>query len=185
MSDNSFFSSLTNYSRNCETPQPLGFNKPWFRVSNICRDLSGSSLTLEDYAMRRKSEVLQYNSLQNNLTKKQRWAKISRGELGYKKSWAYQTFDYTNANSNNLPLVNNTLIYQNSNGECNESKIVKTLTTASNVPGKPMYLYLDPSVPLNTNRFSLSYSSAGSKLPQRAWEPGDVGFPVGKSGSNV
>lgn len=184
MADN-FLNILSNNRRDCEVVQPFGFNKPWFRLSNICRDFSGTSLTADDYKMRRKAEVLQYNSSNNNFTKKQKWAKLNRGELGYKKSWAYQTFEYTNPNSNNLPLVNNTLIFQNTDGVCNEPKIVKTLTSASNVPGKSMYLYLDPSVPLNSNRFAITYSSTGSKLPQTAWAPGDVGFPVGKSGSNV
>lgn len=183
MSDNSFCNAWANYWRNYQG-QPVGFNPPWYRVNYICRDLSGTEISIDDYKMRKKAEVLQYNKIQNNFTKKQRWAMLNRGELGNKKSNALQTFNYTNPNVNNYELVGNTLILSNSQGECNETKIVKTLSTASNVPGKPMYLYLDPNIPLIDNQYRWTFSSIGTKWPQTAWTQGNQGFPVGKSGTN-
>ena len=56
-------------------------------------------------------------------------------------------------------------------------------STDSDVPGKPIGLYLDHSVPLTNYRRQVTYLVGGDKYPETSWRPGDDGFPVGKSGS--
>lgn len=64
-----------------------------------------------------------------------------------------------------------------------EPLIVKNSSTASDVPGNPIELYLDPNVPLTGYIVQQTYSAGGTKFPQSSWAPGDDGFPVGKSGN--
>lgn len=82
--------------------------------------------------MRRKAEILKYNSSQqntksNNPTKKQKFASLVKGFNSLSQQQANQT--YTN-------LV------------CDADVIKPTLSTACNIPGPPIILQYDPNVPL-------------------------------------
>lgn len=151
---------------------------PWGRATLVCDNGNYSQFDLN---MRRKAKILQYNNNQNNPTKKQLWAMLNKGELTRKKTWATQGINATNPNTNNLNLVGNTLV-------CNTNTAPQTFlinpTTASDVPGKQIGLYLNPNVPLTNYKRQITYLAGGSKYPETAWMPGDNGFPVGKSGSN-
>ena len=59
------------------------------------------------------------------------------------------------------------------------------LTTASDVPGKPMLLYYDNSVPLENYKVRRTYLAGVGKWPHISWAPGNNGFPRGKSGNSV
>jgi len=148
---------------------------PWSRVTMVC---TGNNYSNFDLNMRRKAEVLQYKN-QNHFTKKQLWAMLNKGELTRKKTWATQGIYSSNPNTNNLTVSNNTLI-------CNSNSVAPLIvvnpTYASNVPGKPIGLYLDEAVPLTNYKVQITYAAGGNKFPQTAWMPGDNGFPVGKSG---
>lgn len=101
--------------------------------------------TQEQLNMRRKAEILQYNSnyqstKQNGLTRSQRYSQIVNG-----------TYQNTSQDGIVKRTVTNGVIAGNS---CPTS-IVYTPTTSSDVPGKVQLLYLDPSLPLynySTNR---------------------------------
>lgn len=86
--------------------------------------------------MRRKAEILKYkavdqNSKTNDLTKKQKWANLAKGTGNMSQYANY----YKNLNSQNASV-------------CPSDVTLPTLTSASGVPGPPMYLYNDPNVPL-------------------------------------
>jgi len=90
--------------------------------------------TKEQLDMRRKVEVLKYSGVQqntktNNFTKKQLFANLAKNSGSSKKVSQYLT------NSNNGLL-------------CVSNSTKPTSTTASNIPGPPMILQYDPTVPL-------------------------------------
>jgi len=152
---------------------------PWSRATLVCNNSNYSQFELD---MRRKAQILQYKRKQNNPTKKQLWSMLNKGELTRKKTWATQGINISNPNTNNLTLVGNTLVC---NSNTVEPLIIVNSSTSSDVPGKPIGLYLNQSVPLTNYRRQITYSAGGSKYPETAWMPGDNGFPVGKSGSNL
>lgn len=150
---------------------------PWSRGTLVC---TGGNYSQYELDMRRKAEILQYKSNQNNPTQKQLWSMLNKGELYRKKTWATQGINSTNPNTNNLTLIGNNLV-------CNPGALFQPIVNpsyASDVPGKTIGLYLDPAVPLTNYKSQVTYSAGGDKYPETAWQPGDDGFPVGKSGSN-
>ena len=158
---------------------------PWSRATLNCVDYQNPIIGINDLEMRRKAQILKYNKNQNNPTKKQLWAMLNKGQLTRKKVWATQKINYTNPNTSNLNFANNnpnTNILQCSAATA-EPLIVKNSSTASDVPGNPIELYLDPNVPLTGYIVQQTYSAGGTKFPQSSWAPGDDGFPVGKSGN--
>lgn len=151
---------------------------PWSRARLVCIN---NGYSLFDLDMRRKAEILQYKTKQNNPTKKQLWSMLNKGSSAYKKTWATQGVNSTNSNTNKLNLVNNTLVC---NSNTVPSSVIINENYSSDVPGKPLGLYLDPNVPLTNYKRQFIYSAGGDKYPETAWKLGDQGFPVGKSGSN-
>lgn len=90
-----------------------------------------------DLNMRRKAEILKYSSnvqstQTNNLTKREKWAQIVKGN--------YQKFSpslYTQSQSQTAVSTANTV--------CN-SAVIQTPSTSCDVPGPKTYLYEDPNV---------------------------------------
>ena len=165
---------------------PANYNPPWTRARISCINYQNPNIGVNELDMRRKAEILQYNKNQNNLTKKQAWSMLNKGQLTRKKVWATQGINYTNPNVNKLKFANNnpdTNILQCSESTA-EPLIVKTSTNASNVPGHPIDLYLNPNVPLTGYIVNRIYLAGNSKWPITSWKPGSKGFPVGKSGNN-
>jgi len=104
--------------------------------------------TKQQLDMRRKAEILKYDNNQqntktNNLTKKETWARLSRG-------------------ISNQPTSFSSLL-TNRSTVCNSNETKITSSTASDVPGTPMNLYYDPTVPLyhflNSSINNASYSN--------------------------
>lgn len=94
--------------------------------------------------MRRKTEILQYdnfrqNTKTNNMTKKERYAYLA-----------------TNRNSSNISQ--NGISQQSQTLACIENRTKPTLTTACDVPGKPIILEYDPTVPLYNYNESRTYA---------------------------
>jgi len=165
---------------------PDDYKPPWTRANIKCVNNDNPNISVNDLDMRRKAKILQYNNNQNNPTKKQLWAMLNKGQLTRKKAWATQGINYTNPNVNKLNFANNnpdTNILQ-CNANLAEPSIVKTSTTASDVPANPIDLYLNPEVPLTRYIVQRTYLAGGTKWSQTAWQPGDNGFPNGKSGQN-
>lgn len=99
--------------------------------------------------MRRKVEILKYanqNSQANGLTKSQRWAQIVSGSVSSISQSVAQA----------LPV----------DLTCASDLLIPTLTSACDVPGPPMYLTYDPTVPLynytNNRTFAVGIDSDSS-----------------------
>jgi hypothetical protein len=99
-----------------------------------------------------------------------------------KRAWATQNFTYTNPNVNNLDFVTGSTTTLTCSNDPPE--LIKNPTSASDVPGKIIDLYLDEDVPLINYKNRVTFSAGGTKYPESSWQIGDNGFPVGKSGSN-
>jgi len=128
--------------------------------------------------MRRKAEIFKYKKNSANLTKQQRYALFAKGNgPSTKRAWGTQGDAYTNPNVNNLEQVGDTFV-------CNTNSIICSPTTSCDVPGPVMNLCYNPAIPLigynQPNRFR---TNIGFKWPQRSWQEGDNGFPIGKAGS--
>ena len=107
------------------------YNVPQIRL-NLVSPYTTTNFTKYQLDMRRKAEILKYknqNSKTNNLTKAQKWAQMVSGN--YSSNVTQFTID---ANSDNL--------------NCASDDLIPTLTSACDVPGTPIYLTYDPSVPL-------------------------------------
>jgi hypothetical protein len=83
-------------------PQPP---RLWSRGTLSCFPVS-NTITQNDLDMRRKAEILKYKDNSANLTKKQKWSQMVRGNGPLaKKVWANQNILGSNPNIYNLPLV--------------------------------------------------------------------------------
>jgi hypothetical protein len=125
---------MSNLTAFCNLKSSRRFNVPPTRLT---KQSPYPFFTKDDLDMRRKAEILKYkgvdqNSKTNDLTKNQKWANLVKGSSGNMSQYAnyYQTLNnrYTST--------------------CPSDVTLPTLTTASDVPGPPMYLYNDPNVPL-------------------------------------
>ena len=133
--------------------------------------------TAFDFNMRRKTEILKYapnkqSSQTNSLTKSQKWGQIVNGN--------FQTQSYTTINDINaklayidgqLKIIEKKTTYLNGQKVDKSAPYIKvptcpparsqlTSSTACDIPGPPIYLYEDDSVPLynyvkNTNSYAL------------------------------
>ena len=134
----------------------------WTRFKPECRSsdlfdvgtgakLSGSEVD-EVYDMRRKAEILKYNNNVGGLTKKQKYAKATRGELmrNIGNSTKYVT-DTTSPFALICPPT------------ATNSRILCGLTSACGVPGKERLLCYDPSVNLYNYKRTYTYE-AGLQL---------------------
>jgi hypothetical protein len=115
------------------------YNVPPMRINLVS---PYPTFTKQQLEMLRKVEVLKYqsNSTQtNNLTKSQKWATlVSNGS---------STYQYYNNNKSSANLT------------CASDQMIPTLTTACDVPGPPMYLTYDPTVPLYNYTNNRTYST--------------------------
>ena len=165
-----------------------GSERPWSRARGFqCLD----NFTNEQLDMRRKAEILKYKNNNANLSKKQIYSRRARAIGVEQKSWGTQPFisgntiitsnnksinTKSNPNIRNLERIENILkCPAKKNPICNPS-------SNSDVPGNKELCY-DKSVPLVGYKERISYSKIGTTWPQRSWQPGDNGFPVGKIGS--
>jgi hypothetical protein len=130
--------------------------KPECRSSDLVDSVSGQKLSVsqvdEVYDMRRKAEILKYDKNVGGLTKKQKYAKASRGEL--MRNIGNSTKYVTDTSS---PFA---LICPPSAAN---SRILCGLTTACGVPGKERLLCYDPSVNLYNYKRTYQYE-AGLQL---------------------
>ena len=90
---------------------------------------------------RRKCEILKYKKNASNMTKKEQFAAAARGSLLPKRGFAIQTDTTTNPNIAGLTQIGNVLICPSRTKPC-------SLTTECDVPGPPISLCYDESVPL-------------------------------------
>ena len=170
----------------CDTCPKRNGIRPWNRYNG---ETCLKNFTLDELNMRRKAEILQYKNNDSNMSSKQLNARLFRGIGTQKKSWGNQRSlsqqpnlppkkPITNSNSNllNEDVINYRLLCPSNKQKCHS-------TTSSDVPGKPRELCYNKNIPLINYKIQRTYLAGSTKWPQRAWQPGDNGFPVGKSGS--
>lgn len=110
------------------------FNIPKVRYTPINPYAFGYTQAQLD--MRRKAEILQYNNTSTGkITKKQSWANVIKGSTQRRNFSSYYI----------KSIQDGTLTPEQI---CPNDISIPTLTTASDVPGKPMLLYYDATIPL-------------------------------------
>ena len=127
--------------------------KPECRPSNLLDSTTGVPLSVtqvdEVYDMRRKTEILKYNKNVGGLTKNQKYAKASRGELmrkiGNERNYISQTIGGVTTLICPPTLAN--------------SRISCGLTSACGVPGKERLLCYDPSINLYNYKRTYQYQA--------------------------
>jgi hypothetical protein len=138
----------------CTTQQnrqnSLVFNIPKVRYTPINPYAFGYTQAQLD--MRRKAEILQYNNTSTGkITKKQSWANVIRGSTQRRNFSSYYI----------KGIQDGTLTPEQI---CPNDISIPTLTTASDVPGKPMLLYYDASIPLyNYNTENIVYATLNTE----------------------
>jgi hypothetical protein len=130
--------------------------KPDCRSSNMVDSVTGRPLTVsqvdEVYDMRRKAEILKYNKNVGGLTKNQKYAKASRGELMRQIG---NSMKYITDTASPFALI--------CPPTAANSRLLCGLTTACGVPGKERLLCYDPSVNLYNYKRTYEYK-AGLQL---------------------
>jgi hypothetical protein len=132
--------------------------KPECRSSNLLDSVTNTPLTVsqvdEVYDMRRKAEILKYNKNVGGLTKSQKYAKASRGELMRKIGNEQNYISETNGGITTLICPSGT----------SNTRITCGLTSACGVPGKERLLCYDPSINLYNYKRTYQYQ-AGLQVP--------------------
>lgn len=127
--------------------------KPECRSSNLIDNVTGLPLSVtqvdEVYDMRRKTEILKYNKNVGGLTKNQKYAKASRGELmrkiGNERNYISETIRGVT-----------TLVCPPTSAN---NRILCGLTSACGVPGKERLLCYDPSINLYNYKRTYQYQA--------------------------
>ena len=130
------------------------FSSPGTRYTPINPYQDG--FTKQQLDMRRKAEILQYNKTSNGkLTKKQSWVNLVRGATQRKQYSSYYIKGLADGTSQMCP----------------NDITIPTLTTSCDVPGPPMLLYYDPTIPLyNYNSYQIAYATQQSdEQKQSMW----------------
>ena len=183
--EGAIFIYLVNLTNGCQW-NPLLANKTtlWTRATTDCIDLTdatlpdGEPLTRDDLSEKRKATIFQYKQNGAGFSKKQNYSRLARG-LGRQRgqSFATQNDTYTNANTHNLPIVNNRIL------SCPNVTKNWALTNQNDTPGPVRRITNYPTVPLTNYIVRRTYPAGGGKWPQYGWAPGNMGFPVGKKGN--
>jgi hypothetical protein len=121
----------------------LVFNIPTTRYTPVNPYALG--FTQAQLDMRRKAEVLQYNKTSNGrTTNSKKWVNVVNGKEQRRKYSSYVLKQIADGNGD----------------PCPNDLYLPTLTTGCDVPGPPMYLYYDPTVPLyNYNSQQIAYGT--------------------------
>ena len=120
----------------------IGNNIQFYSINNP------NNPTYDEYKLRRKAEILQYNNIHSNnvsntLSKKQKYSNIMKGNSHHKlRQNSTQTYFSTNSNTSNYNRVNNTLILTNSKNEtCSKLDSLIKSSRNSNVPSYDFFYY--------------------------------------------
>ena len=148
----------------------------------ICggENCTGNTFSKFQLDMRRKAETLAYKDKTFGFTKAQLISQMARSKQAKKKQWAAQSITNSYPNVNNYALSGNVLTCPN----VGTGQPIRTSAAQSDVPGnKSFQLYMEQNVPIvGYIPVRRTYASSGQKYPERTYSPGDLGFPVGKSG---
>lgn len=138
---------------------------PECRSSDLVDSVTGAKLSVtqvdEVYNMRRKAEILKYNKNVGGLTKSQKYAKATRGELMRKIGNENKYLSQSVGTGGSAGFGPFTLICPPTSAN---SRVVCGLTSACGVPGKERLLCYDPSVNLYNYKRTYEYK-AGLQKP--------------------
>jgi hypothetical protein len=138
---------------------------PECRSSDLVDSVTGAKLSVtqvdEVYDMRRKAEILKYNKNVGGLTKSQKYAKATRGELMRKIGNENKYLSQSVGTGGSAGFGPFTLICPPTSAN---SRVVCGLTSACGVPGKERLLCYDPSVNLYNYKRTYEYK-AGLQKP--------------------
>jgi len=127
--------------------------KPDCRSSDLVDSVTGAKLTAtqvdEVYDMRRKAEILKYNKNVGGLTKSQKYAKASRGELMRKIGNESKYLSGVGGSAFTLTCPTTPA----------NRAVLCGLTTACGVPGKERLLCYDPSINLYNYKKTYEYKA--------------------------
>ena len=122
----------------------MQFNNPVGRYTPVNPYQLG--YTQQELDMRRKAEILQYNKTSNmRLKKTQAWVNVVAGSTQRRRYSSY----YIKG------------IVDGSNNQCPQDIAIPTLSTSSGVPGPPILLYYDATIPLYN--YSTGQNSFGTQ----------------------
>jgi len=148
----------------------------WSRVQNPCvYTIPGSDYTQafipltgqlvsqakanNEMKMFYKGNILQYKKNSSNLTKRQIYTQIAKGNWTNRTTtWATQSDTYTNPNTNDLPQVNNTLLCYGRGVSCKP-------TSNSDVPGPIMNLCYNDTQQTYYPKTRVTYLAGSNKWP--------------------
>ena len=138
---------------------------PECRSSDLVDSVTGAKLSMtqvdEVYDMRRKAEILKYNKNVGGLTKNQKYAKATRGELMRKIGNENKYLSQSVGTGGSAGFGPFTLICPPTSAN---SRVVCGLTSACGVPGKERLLCYDPSINLYNYKRTYEYK-AGLQKP--------------------
>jgi hypothetical protein len=138
---------------------------PECRSSDLVDSVTGAKLSVtqvdEVYDMRRKAEILKYNKNVGGLTKNQKYAKATRGELMRKIGNENKYLSQSVGTGGSAGFGPFTLICPPTSAN---SRVVCGLTSACGVPGKERLLCYDPSINLYNYKRTYEYK-AGLQKP--------------------
>jgi len=185
--------------------------RPWTRFRTTCPSNDFKELNMRRKAevlkytnnANKLSKKQRYSmAARNLLTKRKSWANQKLGQVTNPNTSNLKPTGYFSNNFDNTsnfswsglssckatkpvaPIPSNDPNNNNYQSKNEELELLKISTTASDVPGKPMDLYLDPNAPLTMyTPVRRTYQAGANKWPQFGWYPGSRGFPVGKRGS--
>ena len=137
---------------------------PECRSSDLVDSVTGVKLSVtqvdEVYDMRRKAEILKYNKNVGGLTKNQKYAKATRGELMRKIGNENKYLSQSVGTGGSAGFGPFTLICPPTTAN---SRVVCGLTSACGVPGKERLLCFDPSINLYNYKRTYEYKAGLQK----------------------
>lgn len=131
---------------------------------------TGKPFTSFDFNMRRKVEILKYapnkqSTQTNSLTKSQKWGQIISGNY-QTESYSIQTIrGNTYLNGKQVDITNPSIQVQG----CQQNRSQPTLSTLCGVPGIPIYLYEDDTVPLYNFNKNINTFAQQNKINAPNW----------------
>jgi len=144
----------------CYNPVPT---REWSRFQNTCSSNNSATIspiiTALQLANNYKGNILQYKKNSSNLTKRQIYTQIAKGNWTNRTTtWATQSDTYTNPNTNDLPQVNNTLLCYGRGVSCKP-------TSNSDVPGPIMNLCYNDTQQTYYPKTRVTYLAGSNKWP--------------------
>ena len=149
----------------CDTGSGPNPPRLWTRASSQCIPLggliNGKTVTSSLLDERRKAEIFKYKKNSANFSKKQNYSRLAQGINERKHTYAVQNQYYTNSNTRDLPIANNT------SGPllCFRGQRNWAYNNQNNVPGPLTKISYDSDVPLTRFIIQRTYKGGNTKWP--------------------